>query len=193
MQNCWTESGFQRNVRIMPTRMKPQGKHERTTTPRKIRGNLNPHQHVERVVKMPCRTAESLPQQQIVGVHPNIPGSKPETKPGNHRVDAVAMTSPDVHALCNTYHLRREELSRLSGFSLRALADWSAGKLPSLPAQRRLQEIRRLLDALAEIVQPAAIPGWMRTPNPAFDKLSPLQVIEMGEIDRLWQMVHQRA
>ncbi|MBN9693054.1 MAG: DUF2384 domain-containing protein [Verrucomicrobia bacterium] len=108
-------------------------------------------------------------------------------------VSELDSVSPDVNALCNSYGLRREELSRLTGFSLRALADWSAGKLPSQPAQRRLQEIRRLLDALSEIVTPSSISGWMRRPNPAFDKLAPLQVIELGEIDRLWEMVHQRA
>jgi len=116
-----------------------------------------------------------------------------ETELATRLVAEVDATSPDVKVLCESYGLRREELSRLTGFSLRALADWSAGKLPSQPAQRRLQEIRRLLDALAEIVKPSAIPSWMRKPNPAFDKLAPLQVIELGEIDRLWAMVHQRA
>lgn len=108
-------------------------------------------------------------------------------------VNEIAANAPDVDVISETYGLRREELSRLTGFSLRALADWSAGKLPSQPAQRRLHEIRRLLDALAGVVTPAAIPGWMRQPNSAFEKLSPLQVIELGEIDRLWAMIHQRA
>lgn len=104
----------------------------------------------------------------------------------------IAPASPDVRMLCDIYGLRREELSRLTGFSLRALADWSAGKLPSQPAHRRLREVRRFLDALAEIVKPTAIQGWMRSPNPAFEGLTPLQVIELGEIDRLWAMVHER-
>lgn len=116
-----------------------------------------------------------------------------EARLGSALIEEVAGAGPDVDVLCETYGLRREELSRLTGFSLRALADWSAGKLPSQPALRRLHEIRRLLDALAGIVKPTAIPGWMRQPNPAFDKLSPLQVIELGEIDRLWAMVHQRG
>jgi hypothetical protein len=107
-------------------------------------------------------------------------------------VTEIASASPDVDLLCASYGLRREELSRLTGFSLRALADWSAGKLPSQPAQRRLREVRRLLDALSEIVKSSAIPGWMRHRNPAFDGLSPLQVIELGEIDRLWALVHER-
>lgn len=108
----------------------------------------------------------------------------------SHKLVEAVASSPDVNALCETYKLKREELGRLTGFSLRALAEWAAGKLPSQPAQRRLQEVRRLLDALAEIVKRESIPQWLRQPNPAFDRLTPLQVIELGEMDRLWAMVH---
>ncbi len=114
----------------------------------------------------------------------------PEAALAGKLVADVAETSPDVIALCETYKLRREELGRLTGFSLRALAEWASGKLPSLPAKRRLQEVRRLLDALAEIVKSESIPKWLHQPNPAFNRLTPLQVIELGEIDRLWAMVH---
>jgi hypothetical protein len=34
-----------------------------------------------------------------------------------------------------------------------------------------------------------AIPTWIDTPNEAFDSLKPLEVIERGEIDRLWNMI----
>ena len=105
----------------------------------------------------------------------------------------LAEKGHDVNALCETYQLRREELGRLTGFSLRALAEWASGKLPSQPAKRRLHEVRRLLDALAEIVKPESIPRWLHQPNPAFNRLTPLQVIELGEIDRLWAMVHDFA
>jgi DNA-binding transcriptional regulator YiaG len=96
----------------------------------------------------------------------------------------------DVKQLCDRYGLRREDLGRLTGFSLRALADWSTGKLPSEPAKRRLHEIRRLLDSLAEVVKVDAICSWLKTRNPACENMTPMQVIEVGEIDRLWQMVY---
>ena len=105
-------------------------------------------------------------------------------------VRSVADDNPDVNTLCETYQLKREELGRLTGFSLRALAEWASGKLPSQPAKRRLHEVRRLLDALAEIVEVKIIPQWLHKANPAFDRLTPLQVIELGEIDRLWAMVY---
>ena len=31
--------------------------------------------------------------------------------------------------------------------------------------------------------------AWLDAPNPAFDGLKPLEVIERGEIDRLWNMI----
>ena len=43
--------------------------------------------------------------------------------------------------------------------------------------------------ALAEIMPPEHIAEWLDTPNNAFDKLKPLEVIERGEIDRIWRMV----
>jgi DNA-binding transcriptional regulator YiaG len=113
-----------------------------------------------------------------------------EAELADELVAEVADDNADVRELCETYELKREELGRLTGFSLRALAAWAGGELPSQPAKRRLREVRRLLDALSEIVRPESIPKWLHQRNPAFDQLTPLQVIELGEIDRLWAMVH---
>jgi hypothetical protein len=115
------------------------------------------------------------------------------TELANMLVDQVAEADSDVRELCDTHGLRREELGRLTGFSLRALAEWSSGKLPSQPAKRRLREVRRLLDALAQIVKRESIRNWLHRPNKAFDRLTPLQVIEIGEIDRIWAMLHDMA
>lgn len=116
-----------------------------------------------------------------------------EAELANRLVEHIADTTDDVRELCERYGLKREELGRLTGFSLRALAEWASGQLPSQPAKRRLKEIRRLLDALSEIVQRERIPEWLHRPNPAFAPLTPMQVIELGEIDRLWAMVHDLA
>jgi antitoxin Xre/MbcA/ParS-like protein len=50
-------------------------------------------------------------------------------------------------------------------------------------------ETERFQARLAEVVRPDAIPQWLDTPNDAFDGLKPLEVIERGEIDRLWNMI----
>jgi hypothetical protein len=40
---------------------------------------------------------------------------------------------------------------------------------------------------LAELVASETIPAWLDTPNPAFEGLKLLEVIERGEIERLWK------
>jgi hypothetical protein len=85
--------------------------------------------------------------------------------------------------------LSRKMFSRLAGFSERAIADWEGGKPISEPGLRRIKELDRFRDRLSEVVEAGAIPGWLDTPNEAFDGLKPLEVIERGEIDRLWNMI----
>jgi DNA-binding transcriptional regulator YiaG len=85
--------------------------------------------------------------------------------------------------------LSRKVFSRLTGFSERAIAHWEAGAKPDEPGLRRIRETERFQGRLAEVVQPDAIPEWLDTPNDAFDGLKPLEVIERGEIDRLWNMI----
>ena len=85
--------------------------------------------------------------------------------------------------------LSRKMFSRLAGFSERAIADWESGKPVSEPGLRRIKELDRFRDRLSEVVAAVAIPSWLDSPNEAFDGLKPLEVIERGEIDRLWNMI----
>ena len=102
----------------------------------------------------------------------------------------TALPPPSLAAALRAkLHLPRKTFSRLTGFSERAIAEWEKGKAISEPGLRRMREIERLQERLAEVVQPEAIPQWLETPNPAFEGLKPLEVIERGEIDRLWTMI----
>lgn len=94
-----------------------------------------------------------------------------------------------VQDLCRKYDISRETLSRLTGFSLRTLANWSEGKRPTTSSTKKLGEIARLFDALNQQVKAEAIGPWLRRPNPAFQGSTPLQVIERGEIDRIWRLI----
>jgi hypothetical protein len=80
-------------------------------------------------------------------------------------------------------------VARLTGFSERAIAGWEAGAPISGSATRRLLETERFRERLAQVVKPDAIPTWLETPNPAFDGFKPVEIIERGEIDRLWSMI----
>jgi transcriptional regulator with XRE-family HTH domain len=85
--------------------------------------------------------------------------------------------------------LTRKVFSRLTGYSERAIANWESGGKPDEPGLGRIRETERFQERLAELIRPEQIPQWLETPNDAFDGLKPLEVIERGEIDRLWNMI----
>jgi DNA-binding transcriptional regulator YiaG len=86
--------------------------------------------------------------------------------------------------------MTREVFGRLTATSVRTLATVEAGHAPSESFRRRLTEVERITNALSEIVQEDAVGPWLQTPNKAFDNAKPMELIERGEIDRIWQMIH---
>jgi hypothetical protein len=106
------------------------------------------------------------------------------------RADAFRPVKPlSVSTVRGRLGLSRRLFSRLAGFSERAIADWESGKPVSEPGLRRIRELDRFRDRLSEVVAADAIPAWLDAPNEAFEGLKPLEVIERGEIDRLWNMI----
>ena len=96
-----------------------------------------------------------------------------------------------VKQFCDAYAVTHDTFTRLTGFSPRAVANWTQGQKPSASTRRRLTELRRLFMALEQLVAKEAIGPWLKEPNPAFDGSTPLQVIERGEADRLWRMIYE--
>jgi len=84
----------------------------------------------------------------------------------------------------------REVFSRLVNVSVRAIADVETAKKNVVKLQRPYNEVSRLYGALKEVVDPSSLGDWFLAPNKAFDGLKPIEVIERGEIDRLWRMVY---
>lgn len=84
--------------------------------------------------------------------------------------------------------LTQPELGRALGFSTRWVAAQEAAETQA-PAERRVIELARLYEGLGRVVQPESIKGWFVRPNPAFEGMKPLEVVERGQIDRLWQMI----
>jgi len=93
-------------------------------------------------------------------------------------------------ALRSQLGFNREVFARLLPLSVRSLATIESGGPAAEAVVRRLTELQRIVDALAEVVDKTVVGEWIQTPNPAFDGLKPLEVIERGEIDRIWQMVY---
>ena len=68
----------------------------------------------------------------------------------------LQVAAPALQEIAEKFGLRQETLSRLTGFSLRAVAGWASGKKPSAPVQRALTEMDRLLDSLSRLMEPKA-------------------------------------
>lgn len=88
-----------------------------------------------------------------------------------------------------TFKMPQPYVVRLTGFSPRSVAKWSEGILPSPKQEKALVEMDRLLDTLARVMKPSQVGQWLKSPNPAFDGSTPLQIVERGEIDRIWRML----
>jgi hypothetical protein len=81
-------------------------------------------------------------------------------------------------------------LARLTGLSERSLATWERGGKLNEAGRRAVTLTERLLRDLAEVIRKEAIAAWLETPNEAFGGLKPVEVVERGEIDRLWRMIY---
>lgn len=87
--------------------------------------------------------------------------------------------------------LNRRLFSRLTGYSERAIADWESGKQLSEASRQRMIQMQRLHQALARVMESDFIAEWLQTPNDAFAGLKPIEVVERGEIDRIWRMIYE--
>src|SRR5437660_3944318 len=123
-----------------------------------------------------------MTKKTVGAAEPGAPGKV--TRPGNAK--ATAKGEGVVARLRRELALSRRQFSRLTGYSERAIVNWESGRTPDEPALRRLKEIDRLRARLAQVMKPEFIAEWLATPNEGFDGLKPLEVIERGEIDRLW-------
>ena len=103
--------------------------------------------------------------------------------------NAVAPANP-IGNLRTLLRMPRSKFARLLGRTERAVIDWELGKsAPQGLSQQRLREIQRLVKSLSTVVDPKTLGPWFDTPNPAFGGLKPIEIIERGESDRLWQMI----
>ncbi len=106
-------------------------------------------------------------------------------------VRAAAATAPRslVGDVRGALGLSRRLFGRLTGYSERAIAGWEAGRELAEASRQRMLETRRLERALAGVMKPSRIAAWLEEPNRAFRGLKPLEVIERGEVDRIWRML----
>lgn len=87
--------------------------------------------------------------------------------------------------------LNRGTFARLANFSERTLATYEKHKeLPAL-IRPQVNEAVRLVKALLEIIPENELSAWLQMPNPGFRGQKPWTLIQKGERDVIWEMIHQ--
>jgi hypothetical protein len=72
--------------------------------------------------------------------------------------------------------------------SLRTVSSIEPGQAPPR-FTRALVQATRLCQALSEVVDRAYISRWLTDPNEMLAGLKPIEAIERGQIDLVWQVV----
>jgi DNA-binding transcriptional regulator YiaG len=104
---------------------------------------------------------------------------------------SLASDNP-VASLRLALEMPRSKFARLLGRTERAIIDWESGNAqPQGLSQQRIRELERLIEALRGLFGATALGSWFDAPNSAFGGLKPVEVIERGETDRLWQMIFE--
>lgn len=89
-------------------------------------------------------------------------------------------------------NMPREDFGRMINASVRTIAEIESGRRTELgKLSRSYNEVERLYDALSEVVDPECLDDWFKSPNEAFGGFKPVEIIERGEIDRLWGMIYR--
>ena len=124
---------------------------------------------------------------------------KPSGKAGQRKAMAMEAFSSTLQSrsfaeqlmdLRKKLGITQKTFAQLASSSQRAVARWEAGEKPGDQMKRTLAELRRLYSGLSGVMKGDSIAEWLSIPNPAFDNLKPIEVIERGESDRLWKMIY---
>ncbi len=80
-------------------------------------------------------------------------------------------------------------LARALSVSRRSISGWLSGREPERINRVRINELGRLVAELRSIIKAEKRKAWWNQPVENFGGSTPLQVLERGEIDRLWRMI----
>ena len=150
-----------------------------------------PRRKTAALPKVPVRGRK--PHQTAVSTRTSHPESSARKLKTEARVPSKQVTRPASAQLVADVRsglgVTREMFARLTGFSVRAITGWEAGRPISEPGLRRVKEMERLRAALAEGMREEFIPHWLENPCDGLGGLKPVEVLERGEADRLWRVV----
>jgi DNA-binding XRE family transcriptional regulator len=116
---------------------------------------------------------------------------KPASRNAFQSVQVIIVGREPKLELRERLNMTRERFGRLVNVSARAIAAAELKKQDVAKLKRPYAEVARLYHVLSEVIEKEEIGPWLETPNDAFGGLKPLEVVERGEIDRLWDMAYR--
>ena len=141
---------------------------------------------------VPSRQKTAVPAKPVSGT--SVKASKlvlSKSIPGLKGKGLLRLGSESKLELRNRLNMPRTIFSRVVNVSERTIAKVESETDTAEKLKRPYNEVYRLLEALDDVVEANSIGSWFQEPNVAFDGLKPMEVIERGEIDRLWNMVYE--
>jgi len=115
--------------------------------------------------------------------------ARPSSKPRKSSQRPPAPIN-ELRTLRKRYALSQALLARLLEVSLRTISAAESQAIAQAPLRRNLTQATRLCDALAEAMQAHFVPQWLDNPNEMLAGLKPIEAIERGQADLVWQVVH---
>jgi DNA-binding transcriptional regulator YiaG len=101
----------------------------------------------------------------------------------------VQSASVDVRGLRQRHGLSQGLLARLLDVSLRTVSGLESGSVAPAQLRRNLVQVNRLCGALAEAMESGYVGKWLDEPNEMLGGLKPVEAVERGQIDLVWQVV----
>lgn len=98
-------------------------------------------------------------------------------------------TSVEVRALRQQHGLSQGLLARLIDVSLRTVSGLESGSVAPAQLRRNLTQVNRLCGALSEAMESGYVGHWLDEPNEMLGGLKPVEAVERGQIDLVWQVV----
>jgi transcriptional regulator with XRE-family HTH domain len=94
-----------------------------------------------------------------------------------------------VRDLRRRHGLSQGLLARLLDVSLRTVSGLESGSAVPAQLRRNLVQVNRLCGALAEAMESSYVGRWLDEPNEMLAGLKPVEAVERGQIDLVWQVV----
>lgn len=114
--------------------------------------------------------------------HPRVKRRNPSRSPKR-------VSESEVRALRKRYAISQELLSRLLDVSLRTASGIESGTVAPSQVGRNLTQVSRLGEALGEAMDAGHVGRWLSEPNEMLGGLKPVEAIERGHIDLVWQVI----